>query len=225
MNIETQTKPFNENLNQGGTLKDTIKGALKGAVNYSGAQNPEAAAGNSAAPSFKAELEEFLKGNAGETLSTNGYNIQDILDDMDIAAQANLDTLNIEKCDALFFINMLNEAGYTNYTVSNEGNIIDAANNKSIEVSKTLSDLLLKAQDTKSAVRLDFDNNVTVVLKLTDGKINAQFIPGDKAVEEYLRNNIPYLKQIFDEQNIPYANLSYKQQQQNGRGQQNKEKK
>ncbi len=59
-----------------------------------------------------------------------------------------------------------------------------------------------------------------------DGKINAHFIPGDKAVEEYLKNNIPYLKQRFEEQNIPYANLSYKgqQQRQNNNGQNNKEK-
>ena len=79
-------------------------------------------------------------------------------------------------------------------------------NYKSIEVSKTLSDVLSKIQNTKQAVRLDFDNNVTVVLRMSeDGKINAHFIPGDKAVEEYLKNNIPYLKQRFEEQNIPYA--------------------
>ncbi len=222
MNIETQAKSFNENLNN--AKGNSLKGAIKSAVNYSENQTEmEMAAGNSAAPSFKAELEEFLKGGLNpETLS--GDNIQDILDDMDIGASINLDTLKIEKCDALFFLNTLNEAGYTNYAVSSDGSITDTVNYKSIEVSKTLSDLLLKAKDTKSAVRLDFDNNVTVILKLTDGKINAQFIPGDKAVEEYLRNNIPYLKQRFDEQNIPYANLSYKQQQQ-GKGQQNKEKK
>jgi len=220
VNIETRTKSFEENLN------NTKGSALKGALSYSDTKTgTETMKEGSGAPSFKAELEEFLKNEAAGILNAGGeYNIQDILDDMDIGASVNLDCVNIEKCDALFFINMVNEAGYTNYTVSHDGSIIDAANYKSIEVSKTLSNLLVKAQDTKSAVRLDFDNNVTVILKLTDGKINAQFIPGDKAVEEYLRNNIPYLKQRFDEQNIPYANLSYKQQQQNGRGQQNKEK-
>ena len=128
----------------------------------------------------------------------------------------------------MFFINALNSNGYTNYTVQTDGSIIDASNYKGIEVSKTLSDMLLKIQNTKQAVRLDFDNNVTVVLRLSDdGKINAHFIPGDKAVEEYLKNNIPFLKQRFEEQNIPYANLSYRgqrHQRNNNGGQNNKEK-
>ena len=216
MNIETQTKSFNEN------QSTALGGTLKGAVNYSENGGQGTLAQGTNAPSFKAELEHFLNAESLVPLGES-YNIRDILDDMDITAFQNLDTLNIEKCDALFFINAVNQAGYTNYTVSNDGNIIDATNYKTIEVSETLSDLLLKAKETKGAVRLDFDNNVTVVLKLTEGKINAHFIPGDKAVEEYLRNNIPYLKQRFDEQNIPYANLSYKQQQQKER-QQNKEK-
>lgn len=219
MNIETQAKSFSENQNT------ALGGTLKGAINYSENElGAEAQTQVSNPHSFKAELEEFLKEDASVLSTENKFDINDILDDIDIAVFQNIDSLNIEKCDALFFINVVNQAGYTNYTVSSDGNIIDAANYKTIEVSKTLSDLLLRTKETKSAVRLDFDNNVTVILKLTEGKINAHFIPGDKAVEEYLRNNIPYLKQRFDEQNIPYANLSYRQQQQKER-QQNKEKK
>ena len=72
--------------------------------------------------------------------------------------------------------------------------------------------MLMSSVDSKKPVRMDFDNNVTVILKLDDkGKVNAHFIPGDKAVEEYLKNNIPYLRQRFDEQNISYSNISYKQ--------------
>ena len=72
--------------------------------------------------------------------------------------------------------------------------------------------MLQSSYDTKKPIRMDFDNNVTVILKLDDkGKINAHFIPGDKAVEEYLKNNIPYLRQRFDEQNISYSNISYRQ--------------
>ena len=72
--------------------------------------------------------------------------------------------------------------------------------------------MLKSSVDAKKPIRMDFDNNVTVILKLDDkGKVNAHFIPGDKAVEEYLKNNIPYLRQRFDEQNISYSNISYKQ--------------
>ena len=154
-----------------------------------------------------------------------GNEIQNILDDMDIAEAQNLECVNIEKNDAMFYINLLNQNGIINYTVSNDGSVIDGLNYKTVEVSKTLSNLLLKASETKKAVRLDFDNNVTVILKLNDGKIDARFLPGDKVAEEYLKNNIPYLKQRFDENNIPYANISYKQQRQRENGQNNKEKK
>ena len=130
---------------------------------------------------------------------------------MDFVENINLETVNIDKADAMFFVNLINQSGLTNYTLSDDGTVIDGSNYKSIEVSKTLSSLLLKASESKKAVRLDFDNNVTVILKLSEeGKVDARFIPGDRIVEEYLKNNIPYLKQRFDDANIPYANISYK---------------
>ena len=45
-------------------------------------------------------------------------------------------------------------------------------------------------------------------------KLHPDLNPGDKAAEEYLKNNLPYLKSRFDEQNIPYKELSYRQQKQ-----------
>ena len=56
---------------------------------------------------------------------------------------------------------------------------------------------------TNKPIRLDFDRDVTVVLKLDkDGKVQAHFIPGTAEVESYLRNNIQCLKQRFDDENI-----------------------
>lgn len=223
MNIDNQTfqntKNFSENLsNTSGGLKNSISCSVS-------VQNQEDCAyetSQTANGSFRTELEQVLR---GEILSAEGYNIKDIFEDMDIGETAAFDTSNIQRNDALFYINLLNQGEIANYTVKNDGNIIDGMNYKNIEVSKTLSTLLSRAHESKKAVRLDFDNNVTVILKLSnEGKINAHFIPGDKAVEEYLKNNIPYLKQRFDEQNIPYANISYKQHRQRENGQQNKEK-
>ena len=53
------------------------------------------------------------------------------------------------------------------------------------------------------------------------GKVSAEFIPGDKAVEAYLRNNIGFLKQRFDDQNLPYNDLLYRQ---SNNGNQNRER-
>ena len=58
--------------------------------------------------------------------------------------------------------------------------------------------------------RIDFDKNISVIIKVNkDGSLSANFIPGDKAVEQYLRNNISTLKQRFDEENLAYSELSY----------------
>ena len=55
-----------------------------------------------------------------------------------------------------------------------------------------------------------------------DGKLSAEFIPSDKVAEEYLRNNITFLKTTFDEQKLPYNEISYRQQKNNQRN--NKDK-
>lgn len=63
--------------------------------------------------------------------------------------------------------------------------------------------------------RIDFDKDISVILKVDkEGKINANFIPGDKAVEAYLRNNIEFLKQRFNEENIAYGDLNYSKSRQ-----------
>ena len=135
------------------------------------------------------------------------------------------DSLNISKEDALFFNEIVKNPqfsiGIEQNQLINLGELTsttDIQAYKSMEVSKTLFDLIEKARDTQKPVRLDFDNNVTIIMKIDkEGKITAEFIPGDKAVEAYLRNNIPFLKQRFDEQNIVYNDLYYRQNNKNQR--------
>ena len=120
-------------------------------------------------------------------------------------------TKAIENNDAMFFLNISSQGESLNIKMGDELSIIDAANYKTMEVSKTLGDIMLKAQENNKAVRLDFDKEVTVVLRVSrEGKIDATFFPQDKQVENYLKNNIDYLKVRFDEQSIAYSNISYK---------------
>ncbi len=122
--------------------------------------------------------------------------------------------------DAMFFINLTHEGQFT-VEVNNEGNFqsisqIDTAQNvvskKSVEVTNQLTNLIEKAQNTQKPVRISFDNDVSVILKIDKhGKVTAEFIPGNIEVENYLRNNIASLKQRFDEQNLPYNDLFYRQ--------------
>ena len=78
---------------------------------------------------------------------------------------------------------------------------------------------------TNQPFRIDFDKDVSVIIKVNkDGSIAANFIPGDKAVEQYLRNNISFLRQRFDEQNLSYSQLSYSNSRQQQQRRQGKEK-
>ena len=87
-----------------------------------------------------------------------------------------------------------------------------------------MMNLLSESIKTNQPFRIDFDKDISVIIKVNrDGSIMANFIPGDKAVEEYLKNNIGFLKQRFDEENLSYSQLSYSKHKQ--QEQQNKNKK
>ena len=99
---------------------------------------------------------------------------------------------------------------------------------KSIEVSKTLFIALENAHQTGKPVRLDFGKDASVILRIgKDGKLSADFVPNDKAMEMALKSALPLLKAKFDEENIPYGTLNYKQfnQQKDNNKNNNKEKK
>ena len=149
-----------------------------------------------------------------------------------IHSSFNYDTLTISKEDAMFFSELIEK---TDYYIKESGNansfqasLLKVVNEtetqslKSVTVSKSLMNLIEEAYRTNKPVRIEFDNNVSVILKIgKDGKVNAEFIPGDKAVEQYLRNNIGYLKDKFDEQNLEYGDIIYKPYKDNNKKQRN----
>ena len=87
---------------------------------------------------------------------------------------------------------------------------------KSSQVSKTLADMLAKSMKDNQPVRIDFDNNISVIIKVSkDGKISADFLPSSQVAEAYLRENLPLLKQRFDDNDIEYESLNQRKQQDN----------
>lgn len=125
-------------------------------------------------------------------------------------------TLKMTEADAKFFNNLVE----TNQQITQEGKVenqhtilkdIEAA--KSAQVSKTLLNALKESQETNKSFRVDFDSDISVILRVNKhGKISAEFLPGDAAVEQYLKTNIPLLKQKFQDEGLEYENLSYRQQ-------------
>lgn len=92
--------------------------------------------------------------------------------------------------------------------INNGADVSDIKQN--VQISQALLNALSEAKENNQPIRIDFDQNISVILRVgRDGAISAQFIPGDKAVEQYLRNNIESLKSSFDEQDLPYSELSY----------------
>lgn len=140
------------------------------------------------------------------------------------------DSLMMSKDDALFFINLTQDGQFSveNAQSGEFKNLVQiqvaqtSVSQKTVEVTNQLTALIEKAQKTQKPVRISFDNDVSVVLKIDKhGKVSAEFIPGSLEVENYLKNNIASLRQKFDEQNLPYNDLFYRQ---NGKQNRNKDK-
>ena len=65
---------------------------------------------------------------------------------------------------------------------------------------------------------IDFDNNISVIIRISkDGKISADFLPSSQVAEAYLKENLPLLRQKFDDNNINYDELNQRRQKQDER--------
>ena len=138
-------------------------------------------------------------------------------------------SLKMTEQDANFFIDLVKNNQETNQTVKDTTvqmlqdvqNLADDAQ-QATKVSKALSDMMSEAMKTNKPFRIDFDKNISVIIKIDrEGKISAEFLPGDKAVEQYLRTQLPMLRQKFNDENINYKDLDYRQ---SNSGRQNRER-
>ena len=136
--------------------------------------------------------------------------------------------LKMTEQDANFFIELVKNNQETGQTATDTATQIlqdlqqaDEAQ-QTTRVSKALADMIGEAVKTNKPFRIDFDKNISVIIKIDrEGKISAEFLPGDKAVEQFLRTQLPMLRQKFNDENIDYKDLNYRQS--NG-GRQNRER-
>lgn len=178
---------------------------------------------------------DFKYHNEGQSLLSQ--NIQDLLNTKDLMVSVNsastidYDVINMSDSDANFFANLVQNTDMSMQSIATQVSeqMAEGAQNiqQNVQVSSVLMDKLAESMKTNQPFRIDFDKDVSVIIKVNkDGSLAANFIPGDKAVEQYLRNNIASLRQRFDEQNLSYSQLSYSnsRQQQQQQRRQNKEK-
>ena len=132
---------------------------------------------------------------------------------LDFGAEFDINADKIGVNDAIFFVNLLNQQNLINYSVEDNKIELTTFDNKKINATNSLLNMLQTSFDSKKPIRLDFDKDITVILKMdSDGKIQAHFIPGSSEVEKYLKNNIQSLRQNFDDEEINYSCLGYSRQ-------------
>lgn len=165
---------------------------------------------------IKTRLGEMIQNIISPNELTLNEQINERFLELDFGAEFNINADKIGINDAIFFVNLLNRDGLISYSVENETISVSDVNNKKINATTSLLSMLQTSFDTKKPIRLDFDNDITVILKLDkEGKIQAHFIPGTSEVETYLKNNISCLKQSFEDEEINYSYLGYSKHKNN----------
>lgn len=179
------------------------------------------------------DANSMLTNDIAQMLNINNTAVTGLAADMKVTASGmmNLDysSISMTESDADFFINLTqkNDVSVQNITAQAQNMLNQGVEAKevkqNVQISETLLNAINIAKENNQPLRIDFDQNMSVIMRFgKDGAIAANFIPGDKAVEQYLRNNIESLKNTFRENDLPYSDLSYsnrggKQQKENRR--------
>ena len=117
------------------------------------------------------------------------------------------DDIVMNKNDVEFFANLVENGSVDMNSVQHA--------QKSSQVSKTLADMIAKSMQDNQPIRINFDNDISVIIKVSkNGKISADFLPSSQIAEAYLKENLPILKQRFDDNNIDYDELNHRKQEQ-----------
>ncbi len=179
------------------------------------------------------QVQAYLNANGG-TFNFNGINAMNATSRSQLhgmSPSVDYTSIKMSDTDAKFFADLVSKTDMSMNSVAAE--FQKALQNGDVKMvqstakaSAALIEALKESSKTNQPFRIDFDRDVSVILQVDKaGKINANFIPGDKAVENYLRNNIDFLRQRFDEENISYGDLNYSKSRQEREEQQQRNNK
>ena len=219
---EMKTTAKTEEKTETKNTKETEKNAKDNKITYKKADKKEDIQNDEIVPHeiYNGEISyaDFKYHNEGQSVLARNIqsllNTKDLMNTISSAHTIEYDSINMSDEDANFFANLVQNTDMSMKSISNEINSQLVQNNqnvqKNIQVSSVLMEKLADSLRTNQPFRIDFDKDVSVIIKVNkDGSLSANFIPGDKAVEQYLRNNIESLRQRFDEEDLPYSQLSY----------------
>ena len=162
------------------------------------------------------EDEKQIKSDTKTVINAEGVKRVDTKTNITVETVVKYDNVIMDKSDVDFFVNLVEKGAAE----------VNAKNIQSAKVSQTLADLIAKSMKDNQPVRIDFDNNISVIIKVgREGKISADFLPSSQVAEAYLKENLPLLRQKFDESNIEYDELNQRKQKQDEKDNQKKGRK
>ena len=163
-----------------------------------------------------AMVNKVLAQKASSTKTPNKTeNIGDVIN-----KNINASTLNMTRSDVQFFINLAQGNNFNINSIAKESESSGAS-----LISETLANLMTDSLKTSKPFRINFDNDISVIIKLSkEGRISASFIPGSDIADNYLRNNLSNLVQRFNEENIPYDDILNQGQRRDREQEQNNKK-
>jgi hypothetical protein len=252
-NSKTSEKSFDEemqNVSKSEEAKDTNKAAAsenkketnKTSNNDKTNSKLEEEDNNTFSQNFSDDLisSELLAGNINftdykyntESQTLLSQNIQNLLNTKDLMTTVNsattvdYDAINMSDSDATFFANLVQNTNMSMQDIAAQvSENQNAQTAQSVQVSSVLMEKLADSMKTNQSFRINFDKDVSVIIKVNkDGSLMANFIPGDKAVEQYLKENIASLRQRFDDENLAYSELSYSNSREQQQQQQRRKK-
>ena len=172
------------------------------------------------------DVNNNLQNDIERMMNTNGFAVDELTTSLlssvtdetlgSLYALDYTDSMYVSQSDAEFFINLAQNndvsaqavAAQAQMAFENGAELSQVQQN--VKISETLLNAINIARENNQPLRIDFDQNIAVILRFgKDGSFAANFIPGDKAVEQYLKNNLDSLKSAFQEKDIPYTDLSY----------------
>ena len=215
-NTKTDKNVKEQNPDNNQTLNGEVSQNAQSQNNQQGqGQNPN----QNAYTPLSDQIQAYMNAN-GVDLNFSGINSMNATSRSQLTGMAvtvDYSSIQMSDTDAKFFADLVSKTDMSVGSIAAEfQKAMQNGNVKMVQstakASAALIEALKESSKTNQPFRIDFDKDISVVLQVDkSGKINANFIPGDKAVENYLRNNIDFLRQRFNEENIAYGDLSYSQ--------------
>jgi len=101
--------------------------------------------------------------------------------------------------------------GFLRMGTGNPDNYTDENNDELEILSEKFLAMLRDSIINKKVFRIDFDNDISVIIRINkEGQMVTEFLTDDDAIATYLKNNLHILREKFDELQVNYEDITYR---------------